>query len=573
MPVRLLAVLAATLAVPAQAGTARVEVVPELGGLGSAPSASASLSAAPLQLSANALVPAMSLAAPSLALVASPVPVAAAAAVNPVAAQGRPLLIKSLAAPALDVGRLGSGESSGAAERDFNARAQLDAPAALAAGAVSAPAAGEASGRSLRLLKPGPKPAPSATGNLAALDGYDRTGALMKAALKTLDASPAGTVLPLGFAPTEKSLKALSELPHEVFLHRRRADGRWLLARGDRHGVSGRWDAYDLALHNHPTARMGVYSMHSAYPSPEDLETAAGKDARFFVISEEGVVEWNPAVPKDVASTLASTAFGRFVMRLSFPALYPTLLARRGVAAELRPWRKVTTAWLESGAAPLNERVVIEEVIPALVAAEFPIVAAKLGRAVDAAYEADVLTRTNGYRMYWHSATTYKDHPDHLGIPDGHFRSDFGIRLMVKPDWRRLKDLPANYRPLFAHEYVHWLQNEGFVSTKYGAEIAAVAVEVLRAVELLGLDAVRAGRAGTVHAGVLSSFDSGREWARAGFAVETMPYSKGVLAGAAYEAGVAAGRPEAAWEFLNLVIAGKGALEPAAAWARATGGR
>lgn len=573
MPALLLAVLAATLAVPAHAGTARVEVMPELGGLGAAPSASASLSAAPPRLSVNPLVPAMALGAPSLAPVAAPVPAAAVAAVRPVAAEGRPLLIKTLAAPALDVGRLGSGESSGAAEKDFNARAQLDAPAALAAGAVAAPAAPEASGRSLRLLKPGPKPSRSAAGNLAALDGYDRSGELMKAALKTLDASPAGSVLPLGFAPTEKSLKVISELPHEVFLHRRKSDGKWLLARGDRHGVAGEWEAYDLALHNHPTARMGVYSMHSAYPSPEDLETAAGKDARFFVISEEGVVEWNSAVPKDIGRALAATAFGRFVMRLSFPALYPTLLARRGVAAELRPWRKVTAEWLESGAAPLNERILIEAVIPALVAAEFPAVAAKLGRKVDAVYEADVLTRTNGYRMYWHSATTYKDHPDHVGIPDGHFRSDFGIRLMVKPGWRRLKDLPANYRPLFAHEYVHWLQNEGFISNKYGAEIAAVAVEVLRAVELLGLDAVRAGRAGTVHPGVLSSFDSGRGWARAGFAEETMPYSKGVLAGAAFEAGQAAGRPEAAWEFLTLVIAGKDALEPAAAWARVVGAR
>ncbi|MDP3541466.1 MAG: hypothetical protein Q8T11_03235 [Elusimicrobiota bacterium] len=576
MPVRLLAVLALALAVPARAGTARVEVVPELGGLGSAPSASASasLSAAPLQLSANALVPAMSLGAPALAPVAAPAPAAAVAAVKPASAEGSPLLIKSLAAPALDVGKLGAGESAGAAERDFHARAQLGAPSALAAGAVAAPAAGEASGRFVsRLLKPEPKPGASAAGKLAAPDGYDRTGERMKAALKTLHASPAGTILPLGFAPTEKSLKAISELSHEVFLHRRKSDGLWLLARGDRHGVSGEWDAYDLALHNHPTARMGVYSMHSAYPSPEDLETAAGKEARFFVISEEGVVEWNSAVPKDVGPSLVSTAFGRFVMRIAFPALYPTLLARRGVAAELKPWRKVTTAWLESGAAPLNERVVIEDVIPALVAAEFPVLAAKLGRKVDAAYEADVLTRTNGYRMYRHSATTYKDHPDHVGIPDGHFRSDFGIRLMVKPDWRRLEDLSANYRPLFAHEYVHWLQNEGFVSTKYGAEIAAVAVEVLRAVELVGLDAVRAGRAGTVHPGVLSSFESGREWARAGFQNETMPYSKGALAGAAHEAGRAAGRPEAAWEFLNLVIAGRGALEPAAAWERLVGAR
>ncbi|MBI2385193.1 MAG: hypothetical protein HYV14_04180 [Elusimicrobia bacterium] len=576
MTVRLAAVLAAALAVPARAGTARVELVPELGIPGASSSAASPLGAVPLQLASNALIPLASLAPSPLAapFSAPALAVARPAAVKGAVAEPRPLLIKSLAAPALDVSKLGSGDASGAAEADFNARAQLDAPVALGGGVVSAPAAAEPGrGAFLRLLSPARKPAPSAAGNLAALDGYDHDGGLMKAALKALDAAPAGSVLPLGFAPTAKSLRAVAELPHEVFLHRRKGDGKWLIARGDRHGVSGEWDDYDLALHNHPTARMGVYSMHSAYPSPEDLETAAGKDARFFIISEEGVVEWNSVVPKGVAASLSSTVFGRFVMRLAFPALYPTLLSRRGVAAELKPWRKVTTDWLESGAAPVNEEVLVARTIPSLVAAEFPVIAAKLGRKVDAAYKADVLGRTNGYRMYWHSATTYKDHPDHVGIPDGHFRSDFGIRLMVKPDWRRLPDLSANYRPLFAHEYVHWLQDEGFVSNKYGAEIAAVAVEILRAVELVGLDEVRAGRAGTVHAGNLSAFDGGREWARGGFRGDTTPYMKGSLAGAAYEAGVATGRPEAAWEFLNLVIAGKGALEPAAAWARVTGGR
>ncbi|MEQ1920246.1 MAG: hypothetical protein ABL955_13715, partial [Elusimicrobiota bacterium] len=472
------------------------------------------------------------------------------------------------------VSKLGVGDSSGAAEKDFNARAQLDAPAALGAGAVSAPASEGSSRRDVPgLLKPVKKPAPSVAVRLAAHDGYDRAGALMKSALKTLAASPAGTILPLDFIPTDKSLRVLSELTYEVFLHRRKSDGKWLMASGDRHGVSGKWDAYDLALHNHPETRMGAYSLHSAYPSPEDLETAAGKEARFFVLSNEGVVEWNSSVPKGIASSLSSTRFGRFVMRLTFPALYPTLLARRGVAAELKPWRKVTTEWLESGAAPLNEKIIIEKVIPALVAEEFQVIAAKLGRSVDAAYKADVLKRTNGYRMYWHSSYSYKDHPDHVGIPDGHFRSDFGIRLMVKPDWRRIPDLAANFRPLFAHEYVHWLQNERFVSTKFGAEIAAVAVEVLRAVELVGLEAVRDGRAGTVHAGIMSSFDGGREWAREGFKNETAPYMKGVLAGAAYEAAEVTGRPEAAWEFLNLVIAGQGALEPAAAWARVVGAK
>ncbi len=100
-----------------------------------------------------------------------------------------------------------------------------------------------------------------------------------------------------------------------------------------------------------------------------------------------------------------------------------------------------------------------------------------------------------------------------------------------------------------------------------------MAVEVLRAIELIGLDAVRAGRAGTVHAGMLSAFDGGREWARKEVKSESAFYSKGALAGAAYEAAQATGRPEASWEFLNLVIAGKGALEPADAWARVVGSK
>ena len=71
----------------------------------------------------------------------------------------------------------------------------------------------------------------------------------------------------------------------------------------------------------------------------------------------------------------------------------------------------------------------------------------------------------------------------------------------------------------------------------------------------------------------MGAFDGGRVWAGEGFKNGTALYMKGVLAGAVYEAGQAAGRPEAAWEFLNLVIAGKGALEPAAAWARVVGAK
>jgi hypothetical protein len=533
MNARPLAALAALLALPAYAGTVGVEVSPELGNLGSAPSAAASFNAVPLQLAPSALVPSLSLGAPALAapvlaptialaplMPAALVPAPSAAAKPVLLDASRPALIKSLAAPALDVSKLGAGASAGAAEADFNARAQLDAPAALADGVLGAPAAEGAPKKShLTLVHSAKAPAKTA------------------AERSSVEGSP------LDLVATVESLRAMAERGESRVLIQN-ADGRWFLA--PRAGGS------------------------TAYPTPAELEAAAGHEGRFFVVSKAGLVEWNSSVPKNVGASLRT---GLNALAARVPFLYPLALARLDVAVRRVPWSRVVKRGIDDGEAPVNAQVVVDKVIPPLIAAEFPVVAAKLGRSVAAAYKADVLARSNGYRMYWHSATTYKDHPDNVGIPDGHFRSDFGIRLMVKPDWGRLKDLPANYRPLFAHEYVHWLQNEGFISTKYGAEIAAVAVEVLRAIELVGLEDVRTGRAGTVHPGVLGSFDGGREWARGGFRNDNTPYSKGALAGAAYEAAQVTGRPEAAWEFLNLVIAGKGALEPADAWARAAGSK
>jgi len=507
------AALAVLFALPAHGATARVEVVPGLGRISGAPSVSAPL-AAPAFQAPLALAPAMALAAPSLTPVLAAQPVAAAAVK---AAQPQALLVTTLAAPALDVSKLSTGGSGKAAEADFNARAQLDAPASIGDAVAAAPAASEHVPKPRLALVPSAKrPAPPAA------------------------RAAAGSPLDLIAAP--QSLRAMAE----------RGESRRLIQSSD-----GRWG-------------LSERESSDAYPTSEEIEAAAGKPGRFFVASRHGLVEWNPVVPEGAAAALRSKLS---LLAARVPALRGSVLAYHGVAVRRTSWTQAIERGLAAGEAPVNEHVLISKTIPAFIAHEFPVVAAKLGRKVDAAYAADVLKRSNGYRMHWHSATTYKDHPDHVGIPDGHFRHDFGIRLMVKPDWRRLKDLSANYRPLYAHEYVHWLQNEGFVSNRYGAEIPAVAVEVLRAIELVGLDAVRAGRAGTVHPGVLSSFDGGREWARAGFKNDTTAYSKGALAGAAYEAGVAAGRPEAAWEFLNLVIAGKGALEPGAAWARAVGAK
>lgn len=70
-------------AVPAYAGTARVAVVPELGSLVSAPFASLSLAAVPLQLAPAALTPVFNLSAPSLSVpVLAAVPAASGVEVN-----------------------------------------------------------------------------------------------------------------------------------------------------------------------------------------------------------------------------------------------------------------------------------------------------------------------------------------------------------------------------------------------------------------------------------------------------------------------------------------------------------
>ena len=516
----LAALLALLAAAHATAATVRVEVVPELGSLGVTPTAG--LGAVPLQLSPNSLVSSLPLAAPAPALAPSalvptialaPLPVALAQPVPAEAkAEGRPLVIKTLSAPGIS--KLGEADSSAAVEKDFNARAQLDAPSSLSDGSVSA----------------------------ASNDSKPVTKAHLTLVHSAKIPLVAPATRPLDLVATPESLRGLAERGESRLLIQT-PEGRWLLA---------------------PRSGEG------AYPTAEEIEAASGQKGRFFVVSKAGLAEWNPnAAPGAAAALRGSVA--KFAAKV--PLLRSVVYGRAGVAARLTSWDRVVASGLGAGAPPLDERLVIEETIPGLVAEEFPLVAAKLGRKVDPAYAADVLKRTNGYQLYWHSASTYKDHPDNVGIPDGHFRSDFGIRLMVKPDWRKLKDLSSNFRPLFAHEYVHWLQNEGFISTKYGAEIAAVAVEVLRGIELIGLDAVKAGGAGTLHPGVMGSFEGGRQWARTGFKGDGSPYLKGSLAGAAYEAAQVTGRPGASWEFLNLVIAGKGALEPQDAWAKVVGAK
>lgn len=209
-----------------------------------------------------------------------------------------------------------------------------------------------------------------------------------------------------------------------------------------------------------------------------------------------------------------------------------------------------------------------QTLIPAWMKEELPVTAAKLGRAAPADYLKHVLSRSNVWVYKWHSRWTYEV-PG--GLPDGHFDPKFGIRVMLKLNWRKLKDPETHFKVLYAHEYTHWLQDEGLVTNRYGGEIPAVAVELLRAVELVGLDGIKEGRVGFIAEGNMQSFQHGRDWARTDMKDVTNLYYRGVLGGAAYEVGRIAGRPEAAWEFLNLVVSEKNPMSPREAFERVTG--
>jgi hypothetical protein len=221
-----------------------------------------------------------------------------------------------------------------------------------------------------------------------------------------------------------------------------------------------------------------------------------------------------------------------------------------------------------AGRAPAAEREMADTIIPAWMREELPVAAAKLGLALTPERTADVLARSKVWVYAWHSRWTYEVGD---GLPDGHYDPKFGIRVMLKTDWRKLKDPETHFRVLFAHEYTHWLQEEGLVTRRYGIEIPAVAVEQLRAMELVGWEGMKAGRVGFIAEGNRGAFESGRQWARGDMSDATALMYRGVLGGVAYEVGRIAGRPEAAWEFLNLVVAEKGGLKPAEAFERVTG--
>ncbi|MBI3299939.1 MAG: hypothetical protein HYZ75_17380 [Elusimicrobia bacterium] len=576
-----------------------------------APGGGASL-AAPVAPTLAPITPALTLAAPSaqptLSAVAMPTPVApnpaplAAAAVptafaapraalNAVAQPQTPgnepekqTLLQTLSAPAADLSG-GLGDASGAARSDFESRAQLGRSAG-GAGAVETGGA-QVRGRSLRLLQPAQaKPAPAAA--KPAARPLDADGSRMSAVLREVSGRAAVEPRTLDFIPSPASLRAMSTLDTEVFLYRERGTGVWRLTAGEPDGVSGDFGDYDLGLHNHPTRRLGMYSAHSAYPSPTDLVTAAGKDARVFVVSEEGVVEWNSTVPfldepgryleRDASDAdqnewlrrLHDGSFWRrLVMKLTFPSGYPTLAGSLGLAMELKPWKKVSQEWLESGTAPQSAQTWERRLAPAL--AEEAVLAAERvgGRALGAAERADVVRRTRVIAVGW-AKTLVNEFGVMASYPDGVARPDRSIELTMKP-LAGLPDPALYYRVLFAHEYTHRLQHEGDVTTRWGVEIPAVAVELVRAAELVGVSALRKGAVPFITPNTLNGMDDGRGWAKSGRSNDAALYRRGALAGAALELAAQTGRMQDAWEFVRRVSSARKTESPAAVYADIVG--
>ncbi|TPW21035.1 MAG: hypothetical protein FD126_1082, partial [Elusimicrobia bacterium] len=186
------------------------------------------------------------------------------------------------------------------------------------------------------------------------------------------------------------------------------------------------------------------------------------------------------------------------------------------------------------------------------------------GRNLTGAERDDVVARTR-----FVTAGLWKRLFNEFGVmfsyPDGVARDDLSIEL-TRRDPRKLPDEESHYRALFAHEYTHRLQFEGEVAKNLGIEIPPVAVELLRGIELVGLEALKAGRIPFVTPNVLQGFESGRAWARdakSGKFAEGAFYYKGALAGAAWELASATGRLADSWEFVRRVSSQKRPEDPA----------
>lgn len=184
-----------------------------------------------------------------------------------------------------------------------------------------------------------------------------------------------------------------------------------------------------------------------------------------------------------------------------------------------------------------------------------------LGKELTAERRDEVLAKTKFRDLKWYHHLWGEELPVPTGIARRHDRS---IGINVRSGWRGLASFVGFYRTIFSHEYTHRLQFEGEVTVAYGMEPPAVATELLRAVELFGLDALKAGASPVIAEGLLDAFEEGRRWLREGRTQERGFFWKGFMAGAAYELALETGRWSDAWAFHRLVSSGTAPAEAAA---------
>lgn len=188
-------------------------------------------------------------------------------------------------------------------------------------------------------------------------------GPLMAAAIDSARGASVGSLQNLSFRPSLGSLRRMAELEgFEVMLARRRGES-WVLIKGEVGSVpvpAGDFDAYYHNHYYHPV----LAKSFTPYPSDADLVFSAGKDARFYVVSESGVVEWSPRVPYyPYARGRLSPAErvrlldpardedhgwarrfrrgnpARAALNLILPAFYAGLLAASGIVFRLYRWK------------------------------------------------------------------------------------------------------------------------------------------------------------------------------------------------------------------------------------------
>lgn len=283
-------------------------------------------------------------AAPSVRVAARPA-VSAPAAVPALRATAVPPAVRLLLGAPFALERSGPPLAPAAAEQGLAAppfAAPFAAPAAPAsawASATPAPAAADAPAAAREGLPAAADQLRSlAAGQVSAatimFDGGgplptdDSEGSRLAAAIGGLLPHPVGTSSELSFRPTLGSLRRLARVEGFEMLLARRRGGNWVLVRGDVGSAPSVAGDFDLYVHNHYYHPVLAKSF-TPYPSDGDLVFSAGKDARFLVVSESGVVEWSPRVPYHTHGRSRLTAAEQ--ARLLDPARDDTGLWRRSL--------------------------------------------------------------------------------------------------------------------------------------------------------------------------------------------------------------------------------------------------